>query len=119
LLGGCVAAGRARGVGGAAGVVGEPDRPVERRDLAAVAPGPVLADELASRCPSEVSAADLVDVIVGCERLARWADAVQAAAVAELSRRPIYGPDRSRDERDELRSAGCEVARWGRVRSSV
>jgi hypothetical protein len=36
----------------------EPDRPVERPDLAAVAPGPVLAHELASRCPSEVSAAD-------------------------------------------------------------
>jgi hypothetical protein len=88
----------------------EPDRPVDRRDLAAVAPGPVLARELASRCPSEVSAAGLVDVIVGCERLARWADAVQAAAVAELSRRPIYGPDQSRDGGDELRSAGCEVA---------
>ena len=88
----------------------EPDRPVERRDLASLPPGPALAHELAEVCPSEVSAADLVDVIVGCERLARWADAVQAAAVAELSRRPIYGPDRSRDERDELRSAGCEVA---------
>jgi Domain of unknown function (DUF222) len=88
----------------------EPDRPVESRDLAAVAASPALADELASLCPSQVSNPDLVDVIVGCERLARWAEAVQAAAVAELSRRPIYHPDRSRDEADELRSAGCEVA---------
>ena len=88
----------------------EPDRPVEVRDLATVAAGPALADELAGLCPSEVSNPDLVDVIVGCERLARWAEAVQAAAVAELSRRPIYHPDRSRDEADELRSAGCEVA---------
>jgi Domain of unknown function (DUF222) len=88
----------------------EPDRPVEVRDLAAVAAGPALADELAGLCPSEVSNPDLVDVIVGCERLARWAEAVQAAAVAELSRRPIYHPDRSRDGADELRSAGCEVA---------
>jgi Domain of unknown function (DUF222) len=88
----------------------EPDRPVEGRDLAAVAAGPALARELAGLCPSEVSNPGLVDVIVGCERLARWAEAVQAAAVAELSRRPIYHPDRSRDEADELRSAGCEVA---------
>jgi hypothetical protein len=62
----------------------EPDRPVESRDLASLPPGPALAHELALQRPSEVSAADLVDVIVGCERLARWADAVQAAAVAEL-----------------------------------
>jgi Domain of unknown function (DUF222) len=88
----------------------EPDRPVEVRDLAAVAAGPALAHELAGLCPSQVSNPDLVDVIVGCERLARWAEAVQAAAVAELSRRPIYHPVGARDEADELRSAGCEVA---------
>jgi hypothetical protein len=46
----------------------EPDRPVDLRlDLASVAPGPALARELASVRPSEVSAAGLVDLIVGCE----------------------------------------------------
>jgi Domain of unknown function (DUF222) len=89
----------------------EPDRPVDLRgDLATVPPGPALAHELASVRPAEVSAAGLVDLIVGCDRLARWADAVQTAAVAELSHRPIYHPDQARDEADELRSAGCEVA---------
>jgi hypothetical protein len=89
----------------------EPDRPAEvRGDLTALPPGPALASALAARCPSEVSTAGLVDVIVGCERLARWADAVAAGAVAELSRRPVYHPAHARDEADELRSAGGEVA---------
>lgn len=88
----------------------EPDRPVELRDLASLPPGPALARDLAAQRPSQVSTVNLVDLIAGCERLARWAEAVQAAAVAELSHRPIYHPDRARDDADELRSAGCEIA---------
>jgi hypothetical protein len=89
----------------------EPDRPVDLRDgLASVLPGPALAEKLAALRPADLSASDLVDLLVGWERLARWAQAHQAAAVAELSRRPVYHPDQARDEADELRSAGCEVA---------
>jgi hypothetical protein len=32
------------------------------------------------------------------------------AAIAELTRRPMFLPHRDRDERDELRSAGAQVA---------
>jgi hypothetical protein len=89
----------------------EPDRPADVGDLASMPPGPGLARALAGLVATEVPDAGLVDVIVGCERLARWADALSAAATAELSRRPVFGPSYGcRDEADELRSAGCEVA---------
>ena len=74
-----------------------PDRPAEAGDLAGMLPGPGLASRLAALSPSDVGDADLVDLISAAERLARWASAAQVAAVAELSRRPVFRPDRDRD----------------------
>src|SRR4029453_401224 len=52
----------------------------------------------------------LVDVIGAYQRLISCAQAGQVAAIAELTRRPMFLPHRDRDERDELRSAGAQVA---------
>jgi Domain of unknown function (DUF222) len=51
-----------------------------------------------------------VDVIGAYQRLISCAQAGQVAAIAELTRRPMFLPHRDRDERDELRSAGAQVA---------
>ncbi len=87
-----------------------PDRPVPPGELAEMRPGPELAARLAALPPFEVGDADLVEVVAAAERAARWAHAVQVAAVAELSRRPAFVPDRARSARDELRSAAAQVA---------
>ncbi len=93
----------------------EPDRPMEVGDLAAMPPGPGLAARLAAMSPSDVGDAELVDVLAAAERLARWSAALQLHAMAELSRRPVFLPDRARDEDAELRSAGAQVAAELRV----
>lgn len=87
-----------------------PDCPVDVSGIDAMAPGPALAALLAGVDPGDVSDGDLVDVIAACKRLSSWADAMQVSAMAELSRRPVFHVHHGRDEHDELRSAGCEVA---------
>ena len=87
-----------------------PDAPVGLADVEGMPPGPGLAGLLAEAAPADVSDRDLVEVIAGAERVARWASAVQVAAVAELSRRPVFTPEHPRSTRDELRSAGAQVA---------
>jgi hypothetical protein len=93
----------------------EPDRPSGVGDLDAMRPGPVLAVRLAEISPYDVTDAALVAVIAAAERLARWSSAVQLRAIAELSRRPAFRPDRDRDADAELRSAGAQVAAELRV----
>jgi hypothetical protein len=93
----------------------EPDRPVQVGELDAMRPGPALALRLAEVLPCEVGDAQLVAVVAAAERLARWCSAVQVRAIAELSRRPAFGPDRDRDADAELRSAGAQVAAELRV----
>ncbi len=93
----------------------EPDRPMEVADLDAIQPGPALAARLAAISPCDVGDADLVEVIAAAERLARWSSAVQVRAIAELSRRPVFRPNRDRDADAELRSAGAQVAAELRV----
>src|SRR5262245_15961485 len=87
-----------------------PDRPADIGDLDAMLPGPALAKRLAELSPGDLGDADLVEVIAAAERLARWSAALQIRAMAELSRRPVFLPDRARDEDAELRSAGAQVA---------
>ncbi len=87
-----------------------PDAPTELPDLARLAPGPDLAGHLGVADPATVTDADLVDMIAAAERQTRWASAVQVAAIAELSRRPAFRPDRDRDPDDELRSAAAQVS---------
>jgi hypothetical protein len=93
----------------------QPDQPMEVGDLDAVRPGPDLAVRLAAVSPCDVGDAELVALIAAAERLARWSAAVQVRAIAELSRRPAFGPDRGRDAEAELRSAGAQVAAELRV----
>jgi Domain of unknown function (DUF222) len=93
----------------------EPDHPMEVADLDAMRPGPTLAVRLAAMSPCDVGDAELVKVIAAAERLARWSSAVQVRAIAELSRRPAFRPDRDRDSEAELRSAGAQVAAELRV----
>src|SRR5262245_34581848 len=88
----------------------EPDHPVDVADLDAMRPGPDLAVRLAAVSPCDVGDADLVALIAAAERLARWSSALQVRAVAELSRRPVFRPDRDRDAEAELRGAGAQVA---------
>ncbi len=88
----------------------EPDVPVGVGELGSMPPGPQLAAWLAALDPAEVSDLDLVDLVGAHRRLISWAEAGQVAAIAELSRRPVFRPDDPRDEHDELRSAGCQVA---------
>jgi hypothetical protein len=88
----------------------EPDRPTEVGDLDAMPPGRDLATRLAAASPGDVGDAELVEVIAAAERLARWSTALQIQAMAELSRRPVFLPDRARDEDAELRGAGAQVA---------
>jgi Domain of unknown function (DUF222) len=87
-----------------------PDRPTQVGDLEAMPPGPALASRLAAVSPGDVGDAELVEVIAAAERLARWSGALQIRAMAEMSRRPVFLPDRARDEDAELRSAGAQVA---------
>lgn len=93
----------------------EPDHPIKVGDLDAMRPGPALAARLGAISPCDVGDAELVEVIAAAERLARWSSAVQVRAIAELSRRPAFGPDRDRDADAELRSAGAQVAAELRV----
>ena len=88
----------------------EPVGPVDAGDLASMRPGPDLAARLAKLPASDVSDCALVDMIGAYDRLISWAQAGQVAAIAELTRRPMFLPHRDRDERDELRSAGAQVA---------
>ncbi|MGH2604151.1 MAG: DUF222 domain-containing protein, partial [Dehalococcoidia bacterium] len=46
----------------------------------------------------------------GFRRLMSWAEAGQVAAIAELSRRPMFLAHKGRDEDNESRSAGYQVA---------
>lgn len=50
-------------------------------------PGPGLAEVLAGREVAATSDDELVAVMVGCRRLASWAQAAELAAVAELAAR--------------------------------
>jgi hypothetical protein len=87
----------------------EPLDPVDA-DLTSMRPSPGLATRLAKLPTSDVSDSHLVDVIGAYQRLISWAQAGQVAAIAELTRRPMFLPHRDRDERDELRSAGAQAA---------
>jgi hypothetical protein len=87
----------------------EPLDPVDA-DLTSMRPSPGLATRLAKLPISDVSDSHLVDMIGAYQRLISWAQAGQVAAIAELTRRPMFLPHRDRDERDELRSAGAQVA---------
>jgi hypothetical protein len=88
----------------------EPDHPMDVGNLDAMPPGPALASRLAAALPEDLGDAELVGVIAAAEGLARWSTALQMRAMAELSRRPVFLPDRARDEDAELRSAGAQVA---------
>lgn len=88
----------------------EPDRPLDLSGLELVGTGPALAELLSGADPVEVAVCDLVDVIAACERLGSWVTSMQVAAMAELSRRPAFAPEGPRDEWDDLRSAGLDVA---------
>jgi hypothetical protein len=50
-------------------------------------PGPELAAALAAVDPDDLSGADLIDYIAGCERMAGWVAAAQLTSIAELTRR--------------------------------
>lgn len=76
-------------------------------DLTSMRPSPGLATRLAKLPTSDVSDSHLVDMIGAYQRLISWAQAGQVAAIAELTRRPMFLPHR---DRDELRSAGAQVA---------
>jgi hypothetical protein len=59
-------------------------------DIAKIAPGADLAARLAAINPAELSDDyDVLEVVAACDRLKSWADALQLAAVAEFSRRPM------------------------------
>lgn len=88
----------------------EPDVPADVGDLESMRPGPALAGRLAELDSADLSDLDLVEMVGAFRRLMSWAEAGQVAAIAELSRRPMFVAHKGRDERDESRSAGYQVA---------
>lgn len=61
-------------------------------EVAGVRPGPGLAGALSRAELPDVSDDAVLELIAGWTRLASWASAGQAAAVAELARRRLDGP---------------------------
>ncbi|WP_026877425.1 HNH endonuclease signature motif containing protein [Jiangella gansuensis] len=59
-----------------------------------VSPGPELAEVLAAVQVRAVSTYDVVEAVAGWGRLISWAQAQQAAALAELTARPELQPER-------------------------
>jgi hypothetical protein len=80
------------------------------------APGAPLATVLDGLPVTELDDYDLVETIAGWERVAAWAFALQAVAVAELSGRPVFaGLTVTRDGIDPVRATALEIAARLRV----
>lgn len=79
----------------------------------ACAPGPDLAAVLASADLVELDPGELVEALVGFERLAGWVAACQARLLAALGERLVFGPDDwTREEvAAALRLSGCTAQR--------
>jgi hypothetical protein len=80
--------------------------------LEAVPPGPELAALLDRLDPAQVGDAyDLVEVAAACRRLKAWADSVEVAASAALSRHPVcHAPEAARHGFSSTRAAGQLLA---------
>ena len=62
-------------------------------DLASAAPGPGLATALANADPRDLDPGELVDALIGFERVAGWVAAAQACILAKLGPSLIDGGD--------------------------